>query len=213
MLGNFEVTAEKRVMPNQDHDDILPIDRALARLASLQHEGHLAKLGNSRTGRDVGNATHAVSDETQLMGMGLGGSDIVEAGELGADVSDLAGPTGDERREHPRRDSSSRVLMSFGLMDTSDPAWTFRSTPHRGHLLDLSMRGAAFESVLPADPESVVALRLAGDEYENGRVIRAKIVRCDQSEGGFRIVCRFEQKLTLDDLHQYSRHRFAHDVV
>ena len=121
--------------------------------------------------------------------------------------------TNDERREHPRRDSTSRVMMSFGLMDVADPAWTFRTTPHRGQLLDLSMRGAAFDSERPVAENTVVVLRLTGDEFDSGRIMRAKIIRCDKVTDGYRVVCRFDEKLTLEDLYQYSRHRFSHDIV
>jgi len=119
-----------------------------------------------------------------------------------------------DRREHPRRDGSSMVAISFGMMDVPDSAWRFRSTPHRGHLVDLSMRGCAFHSQLPTPANSEVALRLADDEFDDGRVLRARIIRCDKRlDNQYRIVCRFQENLSLDDLYQFGRHTFSHDIV
>ena len=119
-----------------------------------------------------------------------------------------------ERREHPRRDGSSQVAMSFDLMNAPNTSWKLHSTPHRGHLVDLSMRGCAFHSRLPAPANSAVSLRFADDEFDDGRVLNARIIRCDlRLDNAYRIVCRFTEHLSLEDLCQFGRNSFSYDVV
>ena len=170
-----------------------PIDRALSLLAASHTPAHGETKSTALTPANATSSAVPAKDSVTL--------------------PDHLADENDDRREHPRRNSSSRVMMSFGLMDVSDPAWAFRSTPHQGQLLDLSMRGAAFESDHPAEANTVVVLRLTGGDFDAGRMLRARIIRCDALNDGYRIVARFLEDLSLEVLYQYSRHRFSHDVV
>lgn len=123
-----------------------------------------------------------------------------------------------ERRAFPRR--VSICLISVYCQPDDSPVnqqevrWLLHSSPLRGAIDDISMNGVAFHLREPIEPGEKLLMRLMNRRLDAHFDTSGRVVRCTpDGMGEWRIVCRFDRNLTLDQVHDYGQNLFSSKVV
>lgn len=117
--------------------------------------------------------------------------------------------SGSDRREFPRRESVCTVAV-FRIdsepISNTEHDWKLHSTTLRGPLTDVSMNGIALKLACELTEMESVLLRI--HLPQSGRHIdrKAKVLRSVRHpDGHWRIVCRFDDKLTYEEVSAAGR--------
>lgn len=141
------------------------------------------------------------------------------AGKSGGQGANAAFFSTSERRQFPRRDSGCTVKMHvLGENETQGDErhtdWLLRSSPVGAELLDISMSGLALEVTEPVPENARLLLRLENRQFDRRLDTIAVVLRCEiEPDGSRRIVCRFERKLSFEQVHDFGRHLFRSAIV
>ncbi|MEX0701014.1 MAG: PilZ domain-containing protein [Planctomycetales bacterium] len=123
-----------------------------------------------------------------------------------------------ERRAFPRRESICLVSVyrqhDDGPVNQQEVRWLLHSSPLKGAIDDISMNGVAFLLHETIEPGTHLLMRLVNRRLDrhfdtSGRVVRA----IPDGLGEWKIVCRFDRNLSLDQVHEYGQNVFASELV
>lgn len=146
---------------------------------------------------------------------------LADASQCEADAgssSPVAGsePRGSDRREFPRRPSGSTVAIveNADTLPVRDREWQLYSSQLTGQLIDVSLNGIAFQLGQPLEIQRPVWLRLHSAAFDTSIDIRAFVLKNEALDPGqFKIVCRFEQHLSVEQLAGLGANRFSSHIV
>lgn len=135
-----------------------------------------------------------------------------------ADAEHHAGAAVRERRAFPRRESICLVSVYRNENDApvnqQEVRWLLHSSPLKGAIDDISMNGVAFLLPEPMESGGKLLMRLINRRLDrhvdtSGRVVRST----PDGLGEWKIVCRFDRNLSLDQVHEYGQNLFVTGLV
>jgi len=157
--------------------------------------------------------TSTTSAHSQSSAAGLAPGPV--QGRLNASPDALSGM---DRRKLPRRESEC-VVSVYRCRGDERPmpdriAWLLHATKLKGQLIDVSMSGAALHLMESLAPGSRILLRISNRTIDKHVDASAMILRSrEASDAGYDMVCRFEKKLTFEQIHAVGRSLFAATIV
>jgi hypothetical protein len=118
---------------------------------------------------------------------------------------------GDDRSALPRRDSrcvvSVHLLGQDPLPSSHKAERLLHSCRLKGELVDISMNGLALLLHEPIEQGSRVLLRLANRRVGRTLDLPGYAVRAaSQGNGQWKVMCRFDQKLTFEQAHDFCKY-------
>jgi hypothetical protein len=139
--------------------------------------------------------------------------------------SSVAGPSspeaeagGAERRAVPRRDSACSVHMCVVPRDepvkSRNAEWLLHAARACGPLVDVSLRSVSAAMADPVADDERVLLRLTNRRL--GREVDrcARVIRSVPLGGGeWKVICRFDEPLALEELQHFARNPFESGCV
>ena len=85
--------------------------------------------------------------------------------------------------------------------------WLLHSSRLKGRLVDISMNGIAFLSPEPIKGGETILLRLSNARFDKCLDTVAQVVRVSPNENGaWRMVCRFRENLTFEQVNSFGMH-------
>lgn len=128
--------------------------------------------------------------------------------------------SGTDRRLYPRRDSDGSVTVcrrpTLNRLAQASPEmpWKLHSSALKGALIDVSMTGMALSLAEPLAPDTPILLQVSSRHLDEPLDVAAKVLRCTPFEqGGWRVVCQLDSRLTFEQVHLLGRQMFACTTV
>ena len=130
----------------------------------------------------------------------------IRSGELSGTPASRAA----ERRAFPRRESGCEVLVhrmpSGAIPDPLRLDWLLHSSRLRGHLLDISMNGAAFLIGERVDQNERMSLRFLDGQRRQKIDTKGTVLRVSPGEAGaWKVVCKLDANLSFEEITRLGR--------
>jgi hypothetical protein len=123
----------------------------------------------------------------------------------------LVSASSNERRDFPRRESHCRITVCR-LSEDEDRLtlqqieWRLHATRLKGELSDLSLNGAAIRLPQALPHGESIVMRLNCPRRDRHLDQYARVVRTLADDSGeYKVVCKFEKRLTLEQVSFFSR--------
>jgi hypothetical protein len=126
--------------------------------------------------------------------------------------------TGRDRREFPRRESGCTVTVcrktAARSLTAHDIDWQLHTGRLRGKLLDISLSGLAFTLTERLEADEQLFVRIRHCTFEAGTDVSADVIRVAEAESGqWKVFCRLQRKLSLDQVQILGKHVLPSAVI
>lgn len=139
---------------------------------------------------------------------------VVDSSDLDSSAEDSSGA---ERRALPRRDSACSVQIC--VVPGGEPTqsqrleWLLHAARQCGPLVDVSLRSVSVMLGTPVAAGERVILRLTNRRLDKEVDRTARVIRSVTRAGEWRVVCRFDEPLALEELQHFARFPFGSACV
>ena len=146
-----------------------------------------------------------------------GRPDVASHGTPADAGSPSAAISGSERRELPRRDSACSVQIC--IVPGGEPVqshrveWLLHAAQQCGPLVDVSLRSVSIRLPVAVAAGERVLLRMQNRRLGKEVDRAARVIRSVPRHGEWKVVCRFDEPLLLEELQHFARFQFESACV